>query len=93
MTVVIGKVFWRRPVRVSLQHQEMDHYEVRDFMVYMFAHAHVAIISLLTAVAVYRGAERYTYYATEMYGRSVRKEFKDILPEEPARKTKGKKQS
>lgn len=112
LTVVIGKVLWRRPVRVSLQQQEADHYEVRDFFVYMFGHAvmayfggimllanvswhsrraHLAIISLLTAIAVYRGAERYTYYATEMYGRSVRKEFKEILPEVPPKKTKGKK--
>jgi hypothetical protein len=113
LAVVIGSVCWRRPVRVSLQEQETDHYEVRDFFVYMLGHAicayfggtmllanlcwhsrraHLAIISLLTVVAVYRGAERYTYYATEMYGRSVRKEFKDILPEEPPKRRKGKKQ-
>lgn len=112
LTVVIGRVLWRRPVRVSVQQQEMDHYEMRDFLVYMFVHAfmayfggtmllanlcwhsrrvHLAIILLLTTVAVDRGAERYTYYATEMYGRSIRKEFRDILPEEPP-KTKRKKQ-
>jgi hypothetical protein len=112
LAVAIGKVFWGRPVAVSLQQQEADHYEVRDFFVYMAGHAtmcyfggimvlanlcwhyrqaHLVVIVLLTVVAVYRGAERYTYYATSMSSRSIRKEFKDILP--PAEETKkGKKQ-
>ena len=111
LVVLVGKLIWRRPVRVSLRQQETDHYELRDFFVYMAAHAmlayfggtlllaniccksqraHLVVIVITTAVAVYRGAERYTYYATSMYERSIRTEFKDILDEQPIEAT-GKK--
>lgn len=107
LTVVVGKVCWGRPSSVSEKQQRTDHYELRDFFVYMTLHAigayfggtlllanacwhsqrtHLGIILFAVAVAVFRGAQRYTYYATDMYGRSVRKEFKDILPQK--KKTK-----
>lgn len=46
---------------------------------------HVSFLYLLTCICVYRGAKRYTFYSTTMYGRIIRKEFADILQEETSK--------
>jgi len=40
---------------------------------------HGLILIMVTAVVTLRGAKRYTYYATQMYGRMLRKSFNDLL--------------
>ena len=43
---------------------------------------HGSLLVAVTAVVVYRGALRYTYYATEMYGKTLRKQFAHLLDED-----------
>ena len=43
---------------------------------------HGFLLMAVTAVVVYRGALRYTYYATEMYGKTLRKQFAHLLEED-----------
>jgi len=43
---------------------------------------HSSLLMLVTVVTVYRGARRYTYYATEMYGKTLRKQFAHLLDED-----------
>ena len=40
---------------------------------------HATLLALVTVVTVYRGANRYTYYATEMYGKTIRTQFASHL--------------
>ena len=42
---------------------------------------HLFMIVLVTALAVRRGAKRYTYYSTKMYSRTLRRQFTAILDE------------
>lgn len=79
-----------------------NHYEVRDLLAYMFAHAIAALISIfilgypcyhsqkvhvsfllfVAIVTTWRGAQRYTYYTTAMYGKAIRKQFAHLIDEE-----------
>lgn len=43
-----GSTFWKRPYEVSQKQMETDHYEVRDFMVYMAIHAVLVSLSIPT---------------------------------------------
>ena len=45
--ITIGKVFWRRSERQSLKQMEANHFETRDFLVYMVMHACGAMFSIL----------------------------------------------
>lgn len=102
LCVVIGWNLWRRPKDESLMQMKTNHFEFRDFMVYMIAHAilvglsifvlgylcfksqtlHAFFLILVTTVTAHRGAQRYTYYTTAMYGKMIRKEFADIMVRE-----------
>ena len=48
---------------------------------YRSQNAHKILLILITVICVKRGAQRYTYYSTNMYGRMVRKDFADLLGE------------
>mmetsp|Transcript_12450 Transcript_12450/g.35644 ORF Transcript_12450/g.35644 Transcript_12450/m.35644 type:complete len:484 (+) Transcript_12450:111-1562(+) len=43
---------------------------------------HGFLLAAVTAVVVYRGALRYTYYTTEMYSKTLRKQFAHLLEED-----------
>lgn len=43
-----GNLIWKRPVAVSQQQMKDDHYEVRDFLVYMAMHAVMVLTSIPT---------------------------------------------
>jgi hypothetical protein len=47
---------------------------------------HASFIVLLTFICVRRGAERYTYYVTEMYAKAVRKDFAHLLTSDTVEK-------
>mmetsp|Transcript_46693 Transcript_46693/g.141464 ORF Transcript_46693/g.141464 Transcript_46693/m.141464 type:complete len:219 (-) Transcript_46693:152-808(-) len=40
---------------------------------------HLSLISFLLVITVHRGAKRYTYYSTMMYGRMIRKQFAEQM--------------
>ena len=55
------------------------------FLGYLWFHsklAHASLLAAVTAVVVYRGAVRYTYYTTEMYSKTLRKQFAHLLEED-----------
>ena len=55
------------------------------FLGYLCFHskvAHASLLAAVTAVVVYRGAVRYTYYTTEMYSKTLRKQFAHLLEED-----------
>jgi hypothetical protein len=43
-----GKIFWKRPENISKQQMETDHYEARDFLLYIGFHAVAALVSIPT---------------------------------------------
>lgn len=43
-----GSTFWKRPVELSQQQMENDHYEARDFLLYMGIHAFLVSLSIPT---------------------------------------------
>jgi hypothetical protein len=42
---------------------------------------HIFVLAFATFLAVTRGANRYTYYVTKMYSKSLRRQFASILEE------------
>ena len=40
---------------------------------------HFTLLILVVLICVYRGAQRYTYYTTQMYGKTVRKHFAAVM--------------
>jgi len=106
LCILIGSMFWGRPKWVSLEQMKANDFEMRDFFVYMVAHAiasvlsiyclawpcynnetvHILVLGGLTCICVYRGAKRYTYYSTHMYGALIRKNFEDIMIEDAKQK-------
>lgn len=48
---------------------------VLGFLCFRFKSVHGLCLVLVTVVATHRGAQRYTYYTTVMYGRVLRKRF------------------
>jgi len=98
----MGKVILGLPLDKSIMKAKGNHYEVKEFLMYMCVHLILAVISLLTFgklcveskkgsigvliflvfIAIYRGAKRYTYYATQMYGKQIIKEFKTELEQQ-----------
>jgi hypothetical protein len=99
LVILIGKVFWNRDKEATKKQMADDHYEARDFMVYIVSHAiaaysaiyilaypcyksraaHVMLLLLNLIICVRRGASRYTYYVTNMYGKMVRKDYAELL--------------
>jgi len=98
---LIGTKVWKRPIEISRDCSERDDYEVRDFLLYMAAHAisscgigiillsdilcfrggktvHATLIWVATILCAKRGADRYTYYVTSMYGQKLRKVFREL---------------
>lgn len=43
---------------------------------FVWRNFHLGMICAVVALAVMRGSRRYTYYATKMYSRTIRKSFK-----------------
>lgn len=43
---------------------------------------HLSMIGASSALAVIRGAKRYTYYSTKMYSRTLRKQFANIIDDD-----------
>jgi hypothetical protein len=46
---------------------------------YRYKPVHAVLLICMTILCVERGAQRYKYYVTDMYGRSIRKEFASLL--------------
>ena len=46
---------------------------------YLNKYVHGTCLWILFAICTYRGAKRYTYYSTKMYGRIIRKHFADEM--------------
>jgi hypothetical protein len=47
---------------------------------------HMLFIMVLTFICVRRGAERYTYYVTEMYAKALRKDFAHVVASDTVKK-------
>jgi hypothetical protein len=43
---------------------------------------HLGFLAFLTSITVWRGAKRYSFYSTAMYGRLIRKNFHDLIADE-----------
>ena len=96
--LTLGNRLWGRSREESFRQMESNHFEARDFVVYMVIHAsmsmlaifvlgylcytsqiiHGIFLALLAILCTFRGARRYTYYATKMYSLMLRKHF-DLL--------------
>lgn len=102
LAVMMGSVLWKRPRETSLEQMKNNHYEIRDLLAYMSAHAvaalssvfvlgypcyhsqkiHASFLFLVAIITTWRGAQRYTYYTTVMYGKAIRKQFAHLIEEE-----------
>lgn len=102
LAIMIGSTLWKRPKETSKEQMRNNHYEVRDLLAYMFAHAvaafssifilgypcyhsrklHASFLFFVAIVTTWRGAKRYTYYTTAMYGKAIRKQFAHLIDEE-----------
>lgn len=49
---------------------------------------HLALLAGLAVVCIHRGSQRYTYWATSVYGRVIQKEFGHIIACDPAGREK-----
>ena len=52
------------------------------YLCFTYKYFHLAMLGLCAVLAVMRGANRYTYYSTKMYSRTLKKQFADILAED-----------
>mmetsp|Transcript_17281 Transcript_17281/g.19992 ORF Transcript_17281/g.19992 Transcript_17281/m.19992 type:complete len:431 (+) Transcript_17281:34-1326(+) len=95
----IGKKIWKRPKELSMEQIKTNHFEIRDFALYMSWHfiaanlsmimlaypcylskyVHAFLLWFMAVICTYRGAIRYTYYSTKMYGRIIRKQFENEI--------------
>mmetsp|Transcript_13237 Transcript_13237/g.19273 ORF Transcript_13237/g.19273 Transcript_13237/m.19273 type:complete len:438 (+) Transcript_13237:57-1370(+) len=48
---------------------------------FTYQKAHTIFLAFVTAIVAHRGAGRYTYYTTVMYGKELRKEFAALIEE------------
>lgn len=54
---------------------------ILGYACYTFKVIHGAALTVMTTIAVRRGAKRYSYYATSLYSRTLEKHFNILLPE------------